>query len=90
VKLIPSIFPDYIPPLASMVNLDNVPRDFEYSMITAYLPKGIRTVHAQQDKIIALKFCEFNLKDHKNYRILTPYKYLAKMKGNNSKIIPQP
>jgi hypothetical protein len=40
-KLIPSILPDYIPPLDDVVSRDSVPRDFEYSMITAYLPKGI-------------------------------------------------
>jgi hypothetical protein len=59
-------------------------------MITAYLPKGIHAVRAQQDKIAALKFSDFNLGDCKNYSMLTPYKYLTKMKGKNSKIIPQP
>jgi hypothetical protein len=38
-KLIPTIFPDCIPPLATMVNRDSVPRDFEYTIVTAYLPK---------------------------------------------------
>jgi hypothetical protein len=38
-KLIPSIFPDYIPPLASVVNSDSVPRDFDYTLVTAYLLK---------------------------------------------------
>jgi hypothetical protein len=90
VKLIPTILPDYIPPLADAVSRDSVPRDFEYSMVTAYLPKGIRAVRAQQDKITALKFSDFNLGDRKNYSMLTPYKYLTKMKGKNSKIIPQP
>jgi hypothetical protein len=42
VKLIPSILPDYIPPLAGAVSCDSVPRDFDYTLITAYLPKGIR------------------------------------------------
>jgi hypothetical protein len=50
-KLIPTILPDYIPPLAGAVSRDSVPRDFEYTMVTAYLPKGIRAVRAQQDKI---------------------------------------
>jgi hypothetical protein len=50
-KLIPTIFPDYILPLAGAVNHDSVPRDFEYTMVTVYLPKGIRTVRAEQDKI---------------------------------------
>jgi hypothetical protein len=37
-----------------------------------------------------LNFNEFNLGDHKNHSMLTPYKYLTKTKGKNSKIIPQP
>ena len=89
-KLIPTIFPDYIPPLASAVIHDSVPRYFEYTMVTTYLLKGIHAVQAQQDKIVALKFSDFNLRDRKNYSILTPYKSLTKMKGKNSKIIPQP
>jgi hypothetical protein len=89
-KMIPYIFPYYIPPLAFTVSRDSMPRDFEYSMITAYLPKGICTVRAQQDKITSLKFSDFNLGDRKNYSMLSSYKYLTKMKGNNSKIIPQP
>jgi hypothetical protein len=44
VKLIPTIFLDYILPLAGAVNRDSVPRYFEYTMVTAYLPKGIRAV----------------------------------------------
>jgi hypothetical protein len=43
-KIIPTILPDYIPPLASVVNRDSVPRDFKYTIVTAYLPKGIHTV----------------------------------------------
>jgi hypothetical protein len=89
VKLIPSIFPDYIPPLAGMVNHDSVPRDFEYTMVTAYLPKGIHVVRAEQDKITVLKFNDFNLGDRKIYGMLAPYKYLTRNKGKNSKIIPQ-
>jgi hypothetical protein len=89
VKLIPSILPDYIPPLPYTVSHDSVPRDFEYTIVTAYLSKGIRTVRVQQDKIVVLKFNDFNLRDHKNHNMLTPYKYLTKMKGKNSKIIPQ-
>jgi hypothetical protein len=87
-KLIPSILPDYIPPLVSTVSHDSVPRYFKYTMVTAYLSKGIRTVRAQQDKIAALKFSEFNLGDHKNQNMISPYKYLTRTKGNNSKIIP--
>jgi hypothetical protein len=89
-KLIPTIFPDYIPPLVGAVNRDSVPRYFEYTMVTAYLPKGICVVRAKQDKITSLKLNDFNLGDHKIYGMLTPYKYLTKTKGKNSKIIPHP
>jgi hypothetical protein len=44
VKLIPTIFLDYILPLDGMVNRDSIPRDFEYTMVTAYLSKGIHIV----------------------------------------------
>jgi hypothetical protein len=88
-KLIPTILPDYIPPLPDAVIRVSVPRYFEYTMVTAYLPKGIHTVRAQQDKITVLKFNEFNLGECKNYSMITPYKYLTRMKGKNSKIISQ-
>jgi hypothetical protein len=88
-KLIPTILPDYIPPLAGEVSHDSVPRDFDYTMVTAYLSKGIRAVRTQQDKIATLKFSDFNLGDRKNYSMLAPYKYLTRTKGKNSKIIPQ-
>jgi hypothetical protein len=88
-KLIPTIFPDYIPPLASVVNRDSVPRYFEYTIVIAYLPKGICAIRVDQDKIAALKFSDFNLIDRKIYGMLTPYKYLTRTKGKNSKIIPQ-
>jgi hypothetical protein len=39
-KLISTILPNYILPLAGAVNRDSVPCDFEYTIITAYLPKG--------------------------------------------------
>jgi hypothetical protein len=44
VKLIPSILLDYISPLVGMVIHDSVPRDFDYTLITAYLLKGIHAV----------------------------------------------
>jgi hypothetical protein len=88
-KLISTILTNYIQPLAGAVSRDSVPRYFEYTMVTTYLPKGIRAVRVQQDKIVALKFNDFNLEDCKNYSMLAPYKYLTRMKGNNSKIIPQ-
>jgi hypothetical protein len=88
--MISTILPDYILPLANAVSHDSVSRDFEYTMVTAYLPKGIRAVQAQQDKITTLKFNDFNLGDHKNHSMLAPYKYLTRAKGKNSKIIPHP
>jgi hypothetical protein len=59
-------------------------------MITVYLLKGIHTVSAQQENITALKFSEFNLRYHKKYNMLTPYKYLTRVEGKNLNIIPQP
>jgi hypothetical protein len=43
-KLVLSILPDYIPPLDGIVSRDSVPRDFDYTLIIAYLPKEIRVV----------------------------------------------
>jgi hypothetical protein len=40
VKLIPSILPNYIPPLADVVSRDSVLRDFDYTVITTYLLEG--------------------------------------------------
>ena len=77
----PSILPAYIPPLSSEINRDSVPRDFEYTLVTAYLPKGVCTYCVDQDKVMALKFCDFNLGDHKAYNMLTPSKYLTRTKG---------
>jgi hypothetical protein len=88
-KLVPSILPAYIPPLSGAINRDSVPRDFEYTLVTAYLPKGVRAVRVDQDKIAALKFSDFNLGDRKVYNMLSPYKYLTRTKGKNSKIVPQ-
>jgi hypothetical protein len=89
VKLILTILPDYILPLVGTVSRDSVPRDFNYTMDTAYLLKGIRAVRKQQDKIARLKFNNFSLGDCKNYNMLTLYKYLTREKAKNSKIIPQ-
>jgi hypothetical protein len=36
-KLVPTILPAYIPPLSGEINRNNVPRDFEYNLVTAYL-----------------------------------------------------
>jgi hypothetical protein len=43
-KLILTILLDYIPPLAGIVSRDSVSRDFDYTMVITYLPKGIRAV----------------------------------------------
>jgi hypothetical protein len=69
-NLIPTILLNCILPLADTVSRDSVPRDFEYSMVTAYLTKGICAVHTQKENIVALKFIEFNLGDCKNYSML--------------------
>jgi hypothetical protein len=89
-KLIPSITPNYIPPLAGMVSHDSVPRDFNYTLITVYLLKGIRVVGPQLGQIMTLNINELNLGDHKNYGMLTLHKYLTKKKEKKSKIIPYP
>ena len=87
-KLVPSILPSYIPPLSSVINKDSVPRYLEYTLVTSYLLKGVRTVHANQNKIETLKFSDFNLGDRKVYSILAPYRYLTRTKGKNLKIVP--
>jgi hypothetical protein len=58
-----------------------VPRDFEYALVTAYLPKEVRTVRVDQNKLAALNFSDFNLDDWKVYSMLAPHKYLMKNKG---------
>jgi hypothetical protein len=88
-RIVPTILPAYIPPLSGEINRDSVPRDFDYTLITAYLPKGVRTYRADQDKVTALKCCDFNLGDRKAYNMLAPSKYLTKTKGRNPKIVPQ-
>jgi hypothetical protein len=88
-KLVPTILPAYITPLSGDINRDSVPRDFQYTLVTVYLPKAVHTYCTYQEKVTALKFCDFNLGDHKAYNMLTPYKYLTRNKGRNSKIVPQ-
>jgi hypothetical protein len=88
-NIVPTILLVYIPPLSGDINRDSVPRDFEYTIVTAYLPKGVRTYHADQDKVTSLKFCDFNLGDCKAYNMLAPFKYLTRTKVHNSKIFPQ-
>jgi hypothetical protein len=89
-KQIPSVLPDYIPPLAGAVSHDSVPRDFEYTLITAYLPKGICAVRLQLGLIPTLKISDFNLGDRKNYEMLAPHRYLTKTTRKKPKIVPQP
>jgi hypothetical protein len=86
-KRIPHIVPTYLPPLSGSINFDSVPHDFEYTLITTYLSKGMRTVRADQDKIATLKLIDFNLGDRKVYNMLAPHKYLTRTKGKNSKIV---
>jgi hypothetical protein len=88
-KLISTILPIYILPLAGIVSRDNVPRGFDYTLVIVYLLKGIRTVRTQQDKITTLKFSDFNLGDRKNHNMISSHRYLTRMKGKNSRIIHQ-
>jgi hypothetical protein len=88
-KLILSILPAYLPPLSGAINHDSVPHEFEYALITVYLPKEVRAVHVDQDKLTALKFSDFNLGDRKVYSMIASHKYLTQTKGKNSKIIAQ-
>jgi hypothetical protein len=89
VKLIPSVMPNYIPPLAGTISRDSAPRDFDYTLIIAYLPKGIHAVGLQLGQIMMLNISDFNLGHRKNYGMLAPHKYLTKTTGNKLKIIPQ-
>jgi hypothetical protein len=89
-KKIPSILPDYIPPLAGTVNCDNIPQDFEYTLITTYILKGIHVEGTQLGQIPTLKNNDFNLSDRKNYAMLVPHKYLMKTTGKKACIVSQP
>jgi hypothetical protein len=88
VKLIPSILPNYIPHLAGVVSCDSFLRDFDYTVITMYLQKGICAVRTQLERIPMLNISDYNLGDHKRYGMLAPHKYLTKTNGKKSKIIP--
>jgi hypothetical protein len=89
VKLIPSVFPDYIPPLAGVVSCNNVLHEFEYTLFTVYLPKGIRVVGTQLGLIHDLKINEFNLGNMKNYALIAPHRYLKKKTRKKLKIVTQ-
>jgi hypothetical protein len=71
-KLIPSILPDYIPPLADTMSSDSVSRDFDYTMINAYLPKGIRLVKPQLDNIMTLKIKEIQARGSQELKHAIP------------------
>jgi hypothetical protein len=64
--------------LVGAVNHDNIPWDFKYTLITAYIPKGTRVVGIQLGQIPSLKNIDFNLGDRKNYMMLSPHRYLMK------------
>jgi hypothetical protein len=83
-------FLEYILPLAGTVNHNSIPRDFEYTLITAYIPKGIRVVGPQLGQIPTLKNNDFNLGDRKNYTMLVPHRYLMKTTGKKPCIVSQP
>jgi hypothetical protein len=75
--------------LASAVSCDNVPRYFEYTLIIAYLPKGIGAVGPQLGLIPAFKISDFNLSNINNYAMLAPHCYLTKMTRKKPNIVPQ-
>jgi hypothetical protein len=85
-----SILLNYIPPLVGAINRDNIPRDFKYTLITAYILKGICVEGSQLRKIPTLKNNDFNRGDRKNYAMLMPQRYLKKMNGKKPRIVSQP
>jgi hypothetical protein len=89
-KKISSILPDYIPPLVGMVNRDNIPHEYEYTLTTTYIPKGIHVVGSQLGKIPLLKNNDFNLNDIINYAMLEPHRYLTNKTGKKPRLVSQP
>jgi hypothetical protein len=90
VKKIPSILLEYIPPLAGTINCKKIPRDFEYVVFTAYIPKGICIVGSQLGQILLLKNNDFKLGDMKKYDMLAPHYYLTKSIQKKPCLISQP
>jgi hypothetical protein len=86
----PLILPNYIPHLDGTVNRDNIPWDFDYTLITVYILKGIHVEGSQLGKSPALKNNDFKLGDRKNYAMLMPHRYLMKTTRNKPHIISQP
>jgi hypothetical protein len=73
-----------------MVNRDNITQDFQCTLITAYIPKGIHVVQSQLGQIPSLKNNDFNLGDRNNYMMVTPHRYMMKMIGKRPHIVSQP
>jgi hypothetical protein len=76
--------------LVGIVNHDSIPQDFEYSLFTVYIPKGIRIVGSQLGQILLLKNNDFNLGDWKNYAMLAPHHYLTKTTRKKPCLVSQP
>jgi hypothetical protein len=89
-KKISLILPEYIPPLVGTVNRDRIPCDYEYTLFTMYIPKGICIVGSQLGQIPLLKKNNSNLGDRKNYAMLVPHCYLTKSTGKKPCLISQP
>jgi hypothetical protein len=73
--------------LAGVVSHDSVLCDFEYTLIIAYLWKGIHAVGPQLGLIPTLKINELNLEDRKKYVMLAPHRYLMKTTRKKPKIV---
>jgi hypothetical protein len=73
-----------------VVNCDNIPWEFKYTLITVYIPKGIRIVGSQLGQISLLKNNEFNLGDRNKYTMLAHHIYLVKTTGKKPHTISQP
>jgi hypothetical protein len=73
VKQILMILLEYIPPLAGTVNRDRIPQDYEYTLFTKYILKGIRIVGSQLGQISLLKNNDFNLVNRNNYTMIAPH-----------------
>jgi hypothetical protein len=86
-KKISLVFLEYIPPLAGLVNHDSILCDFEYTLMTMYIPKGIHVVGPQLGHILSLKNNEFNLGDRKKYAMLALHQYLMRMNGKKLRIV---
>jgi hypothetical protein len=89
VKKIVLDLPYFILPLVGIVGCDNISRDFEYTLITTYILKGICIVGPQLGQIPALKNNEFNFRDRRNYVMLAPHWYLMKTTRKNLCIVSQ-